>query len=152
MVSRPSPPAEPRHADVTLGGPADHPLLDPAYVQEPADLEALLFSLKMCRDIGVRPALDDWNAGVIAPGPGVQSDDALRDYIRLSLNTYCHPVGTCKIGRDRLAVVDPQLRVHGIDKLRIADAAVSPTIPSSNTHAPSVMVGERSADFVLRQV
>jgi choline dehydrogenase len=82
----------------------------------------------------------------------VQSDDALRDYIRLSLDTYYHPVGTCKIGRDRLAVVDPQLRVHGIDKLRIADASVFPTIPSGNTHAPSVMVGERAADFVIGEV
>jgi choline dehydrogenase len=129
--------------------PTDVPLLDPGYLREPQDLEAMLFSLKMCRDIGSRAALDDWNAGELAPGPDVRTDEELRAYIRRSLDTYFHPVGTCRIGRDSLAVVDPELRVHGIENLRVADASVFPSIPTGNTHGPAVMVGERAADFVL---
>jgi choline dehydrogenase len=129
--------------------PTDVPLLDPGYLREPQDLEAMLFSLKMCRDIGSRTALDDWNAGELAPGPDVRTDEELRAYIRRSLDTYFHPVGTCRIGRDSLAVVDPELRVHGIENLRVADASVFPSIPTGNTHGPAVMVGERAADFVL---
>ncbi|BCP52226.1 GMC oxidoreductase [Kaistia sp. 32K] len=130
--------------------PHEAPRLDPAYLDDPADLEALLFSLKMCREIGARPELGDWNAGEIAPGPGIVSDEALRDYIRLSLDTYFHPVGTCKMGVDRLAVVDPTLRLHGVENLRVADASIFPVIPTGNTHAPAVMTGERAADFVLQ--
>jgi choline dehydrogenase len=129
--------------------PGEPPLLDPGYLREPQDLEAMLFSLKMCRDIGNNRALDDWNAGELAPGPSVKSDNELRAYIRRSLDTYFHPVGTCRIGRDSLAVVDPQLRVHGIDNLRVADASVFPIIPTGNTHGPAVMIGERASDFVL---
>jgi choline dehydrogenase len=129
--------------------PGEPPLLDPGYLREPQDLEAMLFSLKMCRDIGNNRALDDWNAGELAPGPSVKSDNELRAYIRRSLDTYFHPVGTCRIGRDSLAVVDPELRVHGIDNLRVADASVFPIIPTGNTHGPAVMIGERASDFVL---
>jgi choline dehydrogenase-like flavoprotein len=131
--------------------PAEPPLIDPGYLREPQDLEAMLFSLKMCRDIGNSSALDDWSAGELAPGPHVKSDDELRAYIRRSLDTYFHPVGTCRIGRDSLAVVDPELRVHGIDNLRVADASVFPAVPSGNTHGPAVMVGERAADFLLHR-
>jgi choline dehydrogenase len=129
--------------------PNDPPLLDPGYLREPQDLEAMLFSLKMCRDIGSRRALQEWNAGEVAPGPNVRTDAELRAYIRRSLDTYFHPVGTCRIGHDSRAVVDPELRVHGVENLRVADASVFPAIPTGNTHGPAVMVGERAADFVL---
>ncbi len=129
--------------------PFAKPLLDPAYLQDPADLDSMLFSLKMCREIGARPEMDAWNGGEIAPGKGVATDDALRDYIRLSLDTYFHPVGTCRMGVDAGAVVDPRLKVHGIENLRVADASVFPDIPTGNTHAPAVMTGERAADFIL---
>jgi choline dehydrogenase len=85
------------------------------------------------------------------PGPAAQSDEALLEHIaRLGATSY-HPVGTCRMGSDPMAVVDTQLRVHGVSGLRVADASVMPTMVSSNTNAPSFMIGERCAEFVLRE-
>ena len=82
------------------------------------------------------------------PGPEVTSDEAVRDYVRRTAITYHHQAGTCKMGTDAQAVVDPQLRVQGLDGLRVADASVMPTVTTGNTNAPSIMIGERAADFL----
>ena len=79
------------------------------------------------------------------PGDGARSPAALRDYVRATAITYHHQVGTCKMGVDELAVVDPELRVYGVEGLRVADASVMPFVTSGNTHAPTVMIGERAA-------
>jgi len=84
----------------------------------------------------------------IAPGPDVQSDDALRNYVRNFGGTIYHPVGTCKMGSDEMAVVDARLRVRGLDGLRVIDASIMPTICGGNTNAPTIMIGEKGADLV----
>lgn len=86
----------------------------------------------------------------IAPGPGANGDAEILDWVRRAAETTYHPVGTCKMGSDPMAVVDARLRVHGIEGLRIADASIMPALTSGNTNAPSIMIGEKAADMVLR--
>lgn len=106
-------------------------------------------SLAQVREIGVaHPLGTEWGTRELYPGPEVRTTDELRDYVRRTAITYHHQAGTCKMGTDAQAVVDPRLRVHGIDGLRVADASVMPTVTSGNTHAPSMMIGERVADFI----
>ena len=85
----------------------------------------------------------------IAPGADRTTDDEILDWVKKAAETTYHPVGTCKMGSDPMAVVDAQLRVHGIAGLRIADASIMPTLTSGNTNAPSIMIGEKAADMVL---
>jgi choline dehydrogenase len=86
----------------------------------------------------------------IAPGIHIQSDAELLEWVRNTAETTYHPVGTCKMGQDPMAVVDPELRVHGIEGLRVADASIMPTLTSGNTNAPCIMIGEKCAELVLR--
>jgi len=86
----------------------------------------------------------------IAPGADAKTDDEILDWVRRAGETTYHPVGTCKMGADALAVVDARLRVHGIEGLRVADASIMPTLTSGNTNAPSIMIGEKAADMVLK--
>lgn len=130
--------------------PGDAPSFDPRYLAEEQDLVAMESAIEMCRAIAAQPAFDGWRGSELAPGAGAVSTSGIRDWIRSQLLTYHHQVGTARMGLDHLAVVDPELRVHGIDGLRIADCSVMPTVPSANTHAAAVMVGERAADFVLQ--
>jgi choline dehydrogenase-like flavoprotein len=129
--------------------PAQPPALDPHYLEDPADVRALRASLAMSREIGAGAALKDWRAGEIAPGPDIRTDAELLEYGMRNLITYHHQVGTCKMGIDRLAVTTPDLRVHGVDGLRVADASVMPAVTSGNTNAPTIMTGERCAEFLL---
>src|SRR6204780_2906734 len=129
--------------------PAEHPALDPRYLSEPADVAALLASLKLSREIGQARALKDWRAREIAPGPDVRTDEELTEYGLRNLITYHHQVGTCKMGIDSMAVTAPDLRVHGVPGLRVADASVMPSVTSGNTTAPTIMIAERCADFLL---
>ena len=85
----------------------------------------------------------------IAPGAHIQSDADLLEWVRNTAETTYHPVGTCKMGQDAMAVVDPELRVHGIEGLRVADASIMPTLTSGNTNAPCIMIGEKCAEMVL---
>ena len=128
--------------------PEAPPVVDPAYLAEAADVDALQWSFDQVREIGRASALADWLGEELYPGPGVTSPEAVRKYVRDTAVTYHHVVGTCKMGVDELAVVDPQLRVRGVDALRVADASVMPVITSGNTHAAVTMIGERAADLV----
>ena len=85
----------------------------------------------------------------VLPGGHVQDEKGLRDFIARATGCYFHPVGTCKMGTDDRAVVDPQLRVHGVEGLRVADASVMPAIPSGNTNAAAIMIGEKAADLIM---
>lgn len=128
--------------------PDASPLLDPAYYADARDMTAVVAGLRLVREIGAAPALAPWRGDEVLPGPGVDDDAAVRAYLRRTLASYCHPVGTCRMGTDPLSVVGPDLRVHGVDRLRIADASVFPSIPSANTIATVYAVAERAADLL----
>lgn len=134
-----------------LTGPApDDPVaIDPNVLACDADLESLVAAVGLCRRMGAAPALREWGAHERYPGPSVDTIEAVRDYVRKTAITYHHQVGTCKMGTDAAAVVDPRLRVHGLDGLRVADASIMPTVTTGNTNAPSIMIGERAAEFLL---
>ncbi|MGC7098806.1 GMC family oxidoreductase [Amycolatopsis lurida] len=126
--------------------PGDELLIDLAALADPADFESLVASVEQCREIGRAPALaDEWGARELYPEPGAD----VREYVRRTAITYHHQVGTCRMGTGETAVVDPELRVHGLEGLRIADASVLPTVTTGNTNAPAVLVGEQAARFML---
>lgn len=130
--------------------PHERALLDPNILAEESDMASLVASVRQCRDIGQAPALaEDWGAYEVYPGPQAEDEEALRDWVRRTAITYHHQVGTAKMGIDELAVVDPQLRVRGVEGLSVADASVMPQITTGNTNAPSVLIGEKAAEFLL---
>lgn len=124
------------------------PRLDPRYLSDGSDLAATVEGLKIARKILAQPAFEPFRKGEIAPGPDVMSDAELAEFVRETANTVFHPVGTARMGSDRLAVVDERLRVHGIAGLRVADASIMPTITSGNTNAPTLMIAEKAADMI----
>ena len=105
--------------------------------------------MRITRRIMAAPPMRDVANDEIAPGVNIQRDDELLDWVRYNAETTYHPVGTCKMGSDPMAVVDDQLRMRGIEGLRIADASIMPTLTSGNTNAPSIMIGEKAADMLL---
>ena len=135
---------------VTLTGaePQDPIAVDLRALEDDRDVASLVASVAQCRAIGRAPALAAWGARELYPGPGV-TDEELEVYVRQTAITYHHQVGTCRMGVGPDAVVDPKLRVHGIDGLWVVDASVMPTITSGNTNAPSIMIAERGATFLL---
>lgn len=118
------------------------------FLKSAYDFEALLTGMRICRDIARQPALAPFIAEEILPGPHVTEDADLKADIRARGVSNLHPVGTCRMGREVDAVVDPTLRVHGIDALRVADASIMPSIVAGNTNAPAIMIGEKCADLV----
>jgi choline dehydrogenase len=136
--------------EVRLTGADPHalPHIDPRFLSEDADVELLLRGVKLSRRLLESNAWDKVRGPEIRPGAGVAGDDALRAYIRESAATVFHPVGTCKMGDDKDAVVDAQLRVRGVDGLRVADASVMPTLIGGNTNAPVIMIAEKAADMI----
>jgi choline dehydrogenase len=106
--------------------------------------------LRQARRIGESESLSRWQAEELEPGAEVSDERACRDYLRRSAGTYFHPVGTCRIGTDDHAVVDPLLRVRGIDGLRIADASVMPAIISANTNSTVLAIAEKAAALIGR--
>ncbi|MDO9395091.1 MAG: GMC family oxidoreductase N-terminal domain-containing protein [Herbiconiux sp.] len=138
--------------ELTLAGPDPYAavLIDLHALEEEADLDALTASVRQCREIGRANALaGEWGAREIYPGPEVETDEQLRDYVRRTAITYHHQVGTCRMGDDALAVVDSSLFVHGLSGLMIADASIMPQITTGNTNAPTVMIAEKAAEFLL---
>lgn len=139
------------HGSITLrsADPHDNPVIDPRYLSAPADRAVLRESVTIMRRLAAQPALARYVKAEQAPGSAVQSEAALDEWIGRDMNTSHHQVGTCKMGSDAMAVVDDQLRVRGIAGLRVADAAIMPTLIGGNTHATAVMIGEKAADMVL---
>ena len=140
--------------EITLSGPApsDPIRIDLGALTEQADVDSLTASVRQCRELGRTSALaEEWGAEEIYPGPQItDSDEDLEQYVRDTAVTYHHQVGTCKMGLDALAVVDPRtLQVHGMPGLRIADASVMPLVPTGNTNAPTIMIAERAAAMIL---
>jgi choline dehydrogenase len=125
--------------------PADALDIDPRNLTCDADVDALVACVELCREIGrAAPLADGWGAREIHPSPTA----GLRDFVRRAALSYAHPVGTCRMGTGDDAVVDPELRVRGVEGLRVADASIMPVIPSGNTAAPTVMIGERASELI----
>ena len=129
--------------------PAAAPLIDLGFLSDPDDLRVLRAGIRQTREIFAQSALNDFRGEEYTPGTGVVSDADLDAYIRANVNSIYHPVGTCKMGSDPMAVVDAELRVHGVNGLRVVDASVMPDIVSGNTNFPTMMVAERAADLIL---
>ena len=106
-------------------------------------------AVRIARAIMTAPAMTPFQMSEFAPGADRTTDDEILDWVKLAAETTYHPVGTCKMGSDPMAVVDAQLYVHGIAGLRVADASIMPTLTSGNTNAPSIMIGEKASDMVL---
>lgn len=131
--------------------PDDLPLIDPAFLENPQDLEDMVAGYKITRDLMHAPSLKRWIKKDMFT-ENVNSDDEIRAVIRQRTDTVYHPVGSCKMGTDEAAVVDPQLRVHGIDGLRVIDASIMPTLIGGNTNAPVMMIAEKAVDMIRGQV
>jgi choline dehydrogenase len=132
--------------------PFDAPAVYPNYLSAETDQRTIVAGLKLIRQILANPHLLAFIASEFQPGPEVESDEQLLDYARRRGGTVYHPTSTCKMGSDPLAVVDAELKVHGIGGLRVADASIMPTVVSGNTNAATIMIGEKLADMVRRQV
>ena len=128
--------------------PLADPVIDPRYFSELRDLDRLVEGVKRSREIMAAGALDDYRGAPLRPDDEVRSDEGLAEYVRQHASTLYHPVGTCKMGDDALAVVDDRLRVHGVDGLRVVDASIMPRITSGNTNAPTIAIAERAAELI----
>jgi choline dehydrogenase len=128
--------------------PDTEPLIDPKLLEHPDDLRRMVHAVRLCRRMLRAPAFSAYRAREYLPGADVESDADIESFIRSTAATVHHPVGTCQMGMGPEAVVDPELKVRGIDALRVADASVFPSIVGGNTNAPTIMVAERAADFI----
>jgi len=126
----------------------DPPVIHANYLESDADLRALVEAVKIGQEILHASPFDGWRGVAVAPDKNVHSTRDIEQYIRRACAGLFHPVGTCKMGYDDMAVVDPQLRVHGVKNLRVVDASIMPTIVGGNTHAPTTMIGEKAADLI----
>ncbi len=131
--------------------PSKPPAIQPNYLQTEHDLDMMLECARLSKEIFNQTAFDSFRNGFIFPEEFVQTHDEVVDFIRRKAETVYHPVGTCKMGNDPMAVVDSDLKVHGIDRLRVVDASIMPTLVSGNTNAPVIMIAEKCADSILQK-
>jgi choline dehydrogenase len=129
--------------------PFDAPVIQANYLSTELDRRTMREGVKLMRELFAQPAFDRYRGEEVTPGPSVQDDKAIDAFVAGAGSTIFHPVGTCRMGVGEDAVVDEELRVRGVEGLRVADASVMPRIVSSNTHAPTVMIAERAAEFML---
>jgi choline dehydrogenase len=118
------------------------------YLTDPHDVDVLIRGFRMAREMNAQSAFDGFRGEEVDPGPEIQGNDDIAAYNRRVLGSQYHPVGSCKMGIDHMAVVDPALRVRGIDNLRVVDASIMPTVPSGNTNGPAIMIGEKAAELI----
>ena len=137
------------HLHIRSTDPLEAPAIEPRYLSCETDRRIMLEAFRMTRDIVRQPSMAPFVARETRPGIDVQDDSALLEYIKKSGQTSWHPIGTCRMGVDALAVVDPELKVRGISGLRVVDSSVMPTMCSPNTNAASIMIGEKAADLIL---
>ncbi len=138
---------------VTLNGSAAHlhPKIELNMLAEKADQEIMIKAVRIIREMFKQPSLKSNMKQEIFPGHGYQSDQEILEFLKDKANTIYHPVGTCKMGDDDMAVVDHQLKVRGIESLRVVDASIMPTLISGNTNAPTIMIGAKAADMILSE-
>jgi choline dehydrogenase len=137
--------------EITLksADPLAHAAIQPNYLQNETDLRTLRDGLKILREVFRQKAFEPYGGEEFMPGPAAQTDAEIDAYHRASGESLYHPVGTCKMGQDEMAVVDETLRVYGLDGLRVVDASILPRLVSGNTNAPTIMIAEKAADMIL---
>jgi choline dehydrogenase len=134
---------------IKSANPAEPPAIRFNFLSTEHDRAGVLAAIRKGRELMATSPLKEVTAEEIAPGAQLQTDDELLDWVRNNAETTYHPIGTCKMGSDAMAVVDRELKVHGIEALRVADASIMPTLTSGNTNAPSIMIGEKCAQMIL---
>ena len=134
---------------ITSADATKAPAIDPNYLAASNDVRVLRDGIKICRDVLAQKAFDPYRGPELTPGPDVKTDAQIDEYVRRTSHTQYHPVGTCKMGPDPMAVVDSRLKVHGIDGLRVVDASVMPSMVSANTNAAVIMIAEKGSDLIL---
>ncbi|PWJ10497.1 GMC family oxidoreductase [Jannaschia seohaensis] len=147
-------PTRPRstgRVSIASADPLDRPIIDPGYLKDPADIQTMLACIRAARRVVAQEAFADLAPREISPGPDRTSDDALIADIREVSSTSWHPVGSCRMGQDAGAVVGPDLRVHGLDGLSIADASVMPRMNTGHPQAPVIMIAEKAADMIAER-
>lgn len=140
----------PSRGNVTLrsADPADKPRLRFNYMSEPEDWQVFRSAVRLARSLFAQPAFDSLRGDELLPGSDVVSDDAIDRFVAEHAESAYHPCGTCRMGSDELAVVDPQCRVRGVDALRVVDSSIFPHITNGNLNAPTIMVAEKAADLI----
>lgn len=129
--------------------PKDPPVIQPNYLSAAKDIDVMVAAVKIARSIMAARAFDPYRGAEYLPGASVQTDEQIMDYIKQRAETIYHPVGTCKMGQDKMAVVDADLKVYGVRNLRVVDASIMPTLVGGNTNAPTIMIAEKAADLML---
>ena len=130
--------------------PSVDPAIHPNYLSTVNDQQTIVDGLRLSRKIMATPTMKKLVIEEFAPGPATQTDEQLLQFARDTGSTVYHPVSTCKMGPDSMAVVDERLRVHGMQGLRVVDASIMPTLNSGNTNAPTIMIAEKAADMILQ--
>jgi len=138
------------HIHITSSDPRRPPAINFNFLSAAVDGELTVRAVRIARAIMTAKVLAPLQISEDAPGRDRQTDDEILDWVKGAAETTYHPVGTCKMGTDPMAVVDPRLRVHGIAGLRVADASIMPTLTSGNTNAPAIMIGEKASDLVMQ--
>ena len=142
------------HGSISLksSNPLDSPAIRANYLSTDADMRVIIEGVKLSRRVAQQQPLAKFRGDELHPGVSIQTDSEIAEFIRAEAQTLYHPVGTCKMGEDSMAVVDSQLRVYGIERLRVVDASVMPRIIAGNTNAPTIMIAEKAADMIRATV
>ena len=137
------------YISIKSSDPTVAPIIQPNYLATEEDRRAMREGVKLAREIFAQAAFDPYRGPEMMPGAHIQKDDQIDAFVRKTAETIYHPVGSAKMGRDEGAVVDPQLKVYGVEGLRVVDASVMPSLVSGNTNAPTIMIAEKAADMIL---
>ncbi|MGU7782145.1 choline dehydrogenase [Burkholderia sp. PU8-34] len=148
VLTGPNKPKSRGHVRVRSADPYEHPEIRFNYLEREEDREGFRRCVRLTREIVGQPAMDRFRGVELAPGPDVKTDDQIDAFVRANMESTMHPCGSCRMGEDDMAVVDSELRVRGLQGLRVIDSSVFPTEPNGNLNAPTIMLAERAADLV----
>lgn len=148
VLTGPNKPKSRGYVRVRSADPYEHPEIRFNYLEREEDREGFRRCVRLTREIIGQPAMDSFRGEELAPGPNVNTDEEIDAFVRANMESTMHPCGSCRMGEDPLAVVDSELRVHGLQGVRVIDSSVFPTEPNGNLNAPTIMLAERAADLV----